>query len=282
MRQIMVENMQDSLRMIRHIMKFSIEDFAVAIGTTPKIINDLETKKINTSFSPLLYNQEKFVEKIKIYSTDKALKNILIRQEDDFKEENLDRPNAWYKTESHNRRFGGFDNWIKYYNKDEQINDAFDQLSQEHKNYSEDIRRYREVIDNEILPLFEHKETSFSLIIPPYSALWWAKRKDFIEETLKPYEYLIHKTVSYPNVKIYWFYDEPFVFDISMYKDLTHYYYTVNSLQLDAVQEGTHIINIQNYQQKFKTFIKKVNAFNLEPYLQKVRKAIKDNEENKG
>ena len=46
MRQIMVENMQDSLRMIRHIMKFSIEDFAVAIGTTPKIINDLETKKI--------------------------------------------------------------------------------------------------------------------------------------------------------------------------------------------------------------------------------------------
>ena len=46
MRQIMVENMQDSLRMIRHIMKFSIEDFAVAIGTTPKIIKDIETKKI--------------------------------------------------------------------------------------------------------------------------------------------------------------------------------------------------------------------------------------------
>ena len=48
-RRVMIKNMQDSLRMIRHIMNFSVEDLAKATGTTPEIINALESKEIEMS-----------------------------------------------------------------------------------------------------------------------------------------------------------------------------------------------------------------------------------------
>lgn len=48
-RRVMIKNMQDSLRMLRHIMNFSVEDFAKATGTSPEIINALESKKMALS-----------------------------------------------------------------------------------------------------------------------------------------------------------------------------------------------------------------------------------------
>ena len=48
-RQLMIENLQDSLRLVRHLMKFGNEQFAEAIGETRQIINDLESKKIKMS-----------------------------------------------------------------------------------------------------------------------------------------------------------------------------------------------------------------------------------------
>jgi len=48
-RQLMIENLQDSLRLVRHLMKFSVENFAEAIGTTPEVITELESKKSKLS-----------------------------------------------------------------------------------------------------------------------------------------------------------------------------------------------------------------------------------------
>ena len=48
-RQLMIENLQDSLRLVRHLMKFSVENFAEAIGTTPEVIAELESKKSKLS-----------------------------------------------------------------------------------------------------------------------------------------------------------------------------------------------------------------------------------------
>ena len=52
-RQLMIENFQDSLRMIRHIMNLGVEEFAEALGVTRQTINNLETKK--TKMSPTQY-----------------------------------------------------------------------------------------------------------------------------------------------------------------------------------------------------------------------------------
>lgn len=50
-RQLIIENFQDSLRLVRHLMELSVEEFAEAIGATPQIVTDLETEKIKMSVS---------------------------------------------------------------------------------------------------------------------------------------------------------------------------------------------------------------------------------------
>ena len=49
----MIENFQDSLRLVRHLMGFGVEKFAEAIGVTRQTINNLETKK--SKMSPTQY-----------------------------------------------------------------------------------------------------------------------------------------------------------------------------------------------------------------------------------
>lgn len=48
-RQLMIENFQDSLRLVRHLMDFGVEEFAEAIGVTRQTVNNLETKKSKLS-----------------------------------------------------------------------------------------------------------------------------------------------------------------------------------------------------------------------------------------
>ena len=48
-RQLIIENFQDSLRLVRHLMNFGVEDFAEAIGVTRQTVNNLETKKSKLS-----------------------------------------------------------------------------------------------------------------------------------------------------------------------------------------------------------------------------------------
>lgn len=48
-RQLMIENFQDSLRLVRHLMEFGVEEFAEAIGVTRQTVNNLETKKSKMS-----------------------------------------------------------------------------------------------------------------------------------------------------------------------------------------------------------------------------------------
>ena len=48
-RQLIVENFQDSLRLVRHLMEFKVEEFAEAIGETSQTVTDLEAKKIEMS-----------------------------------------------------------------------------------------------------------------------------------------------------------------------------------------------------------------------------------------
>lgn len=48
-RQLMIENLQDSLRPVRHLMQFGVEEFAEAIGVARQTVNDLETKKTKMS-----------------------------------------------------------------------------------------------------------------------------------------------------------------------------------------------------------------------------------------
>ena len=225
---------------------------------------------INETFTPELYSVYSLVGKNKIYSTDKALKCVFKNEGCDFIQYGLDRPNAWFGINWHSRRFGGFENWLKYYKEDNQIQDAFRILKSTWSDFSGSYAQYKEIIDSEIMPLFKHTSTEFSIIIPPYSILWWSKRKASLPGIFEPYIYFIKQTAQYKNVKIYWFYDEDFVSDISMYKDLEHYHYSVNSLMLDAIKNGTNIIDETNYEQKLQDFADRINNFDVDVYIRQI------------
>ena len=255
--------------------RYKILDFALNTRKIKHIIFSLDYKFnkeqiIGEAFIPELYSMFPLRGKIKVYSTDKALKCIFKNKDCDFIDFGLDRPHAWFKTNSHNRRFGGFENWIRYYKVDNQIKDAFKELKSTRTDYSGDYSKLKEVIDNETMSLFKHNETEFSIIIPPYSILWWSKRKASLPGMFEPYIYLIKQTAQYKNVKIYWFYDEDYVADITKYKDLTHYYYTINSSMLDAIKNGTNIINETNYEQKLKDFTDRINNFDIDVYIRQI------------
>lgn len=255
--------------------RFKILNMALNTRPFKHIIMSLDYKFnrtgiIGNTFEPDLYSTYSLKGKFMIYLTDVAIKCIFSDRECNLRKFDLDHPNAWYKKDFHARRFGGFENWIKYAKNDHQIQDAFAQLRNKADRYDAEAAAYKQVIDQEILPLFKHKDTEFSIIIPPYSALYWAKRKNSLDTLLKPYQYLIEQTAQMSNVKIYWFYDEDFVFDISKYKDLTHYHHSINSLQLDAIKNGTNIINMDNYEEKFDEFCGRINHFNLQSYIDKI------------
>jgi len=257
--------------------RYKMLNFALQTREIKHIIMSLDyiffqVRKTNFSFAPELYEQNNLLGKVKVYTSDKAFKCIFRSKKCDFIEDNLDRPNAWLNTEINARRFGGFQNWLKVYQEDEQIQSAIAELRMQNTDYSYEYAAYKKVIDTEILPLFKHQETTFSLIIPPYSAMRWAKRKEILKDMLKPYAYLVKKTSKLKNVKIYWFYDEDFVYNIAYYKDTTHYHHTVNSLQLDAIKSGTHLLTLENMDKKFTDFITRINNYDLEPFMRQLPK----------
>ena len=263
--------------------RFEILNFALKEKNIKQVIMSFdyalgEAKKINETFNPKLYSQNSLLEKMKIYLTDKALGCVFFNYKCDFIEYDLNRPNAWFDEDKHNRRFGGFDKWLKYASEDDQIQGAFTELlTKINKNYIAGYnKQYKKIIDSEILPLLRHSKTTFSIIIPPYNALWWAPKKYFISEMMQPYIYLLQKTSKMKNVKIYWFYDENYVFEVENYKDLSHYHYSINSKQIDAIKNGSNVLTLENYEEKMADFICKINEFNLQMYVDKISQVEKE------
>ena len=247
-------------------------DHAIMTKEINRIIMSIDFKfnelhEIGDTFFPRLYAGD-LSEKFKFYFHSIPMKCVFLNK-CDFKKIDLDRPNKWYDKEFHNRRFGGFDNWLKYQKSDHQIKDVIKILQSDDFMGNVDLEKSKKIIDSEIIPLFSNKNVQFDLIIPPYNILWWKKLSNK-EKILAVYEYLIQQSEKYPNVKIYWFYDEDFPADISSYKDLTHYHQSINSLQIDAIKNGTHLITTKNYQQKFRKWMRKVNHFDIRPYMDKI------------
>ncbi|CAM4085776.1 hypothetical protein [Campylobacter armoricus] len=83
-------------------------------------------------------------------------------------------------------------------------------------------------------------------------------------------KYIIQKSKTFENVKIYGFDDLDYADNIANYKDLNHYNIDMNSMQLDAIKNQTNILTPENMDEYFKIMVEKIKNYDLNPLIKQI------------
>ncbi|ECP6784584.1 hypothetical protein FUW64_03195, partial [Campylobacter jejuni] len=59
--------------------------------------------------------------------------------------------------------------------------------------------------------------------------------------------------------------------NIKNYKDPAHYNTDMNSMQLNAIRDNTHILNTQNIVKYLNTMERKIKEFDLTPFVEYIK-----------
>ena len=263
--------------------KYTVLDYAMRNKNIRRVIMSLDDKfdawnHVNNTFDVDLYSgKDTWTVKLRQYTNKKALRCIFLNHKCRFVDDDLNHPNAWFNSSGHARRFGGFDNWLKVADTDSQIKGAFDILLDCPNNdvpylTSGGIGDADVIINDLLVPMVkDNPSVQFEFVIPPYSALYWAKSLDYFDEKMAVYANLVRRLDKFDNVRIYWFYDADFVFDIAMYKDLTHYHQSVNEMMLHFIRDGRAVVEANNIDAKIDDFRQKLDAFDLDFYIRQIK-----------
>ena len=82
-------------------------------------------------------------------------------------------------------------------------------------------------------------------------------------------------------MKIYAFDDLNYADEIANYKDLAHYNVDMNSMQIDAIANGTHILTPENIDEYLQTMENKIKAYDLAPLIQEIKEWEKNQNDKK-
>lgn len=183
--------------------------------------------------------------------------------------------------------FGGFENWKKYYQKENYLKiktQILDSKNDFNPPKNIDIEKNKAILQEYLLSFIsKNKDTNFYLVIPTYSRLnyridndkqyfYFNKGFSLFSKYRALIKWLVLETSKYPNVKIYGFDDLNYADNIANYKDPQHYNTNMNSMQLDAIKNDTHILTPKNVDKYFQTMEEKIRAFDLKPFIQEVLK----------
>ena len=178
--------------------------------------------------------------------------------------------------------FGGFNKWLEN-KKKIAVQEVIKKLREMQtispfntKPLTESVERQQRYIEKYLFSFIkEHPSTQFDFIIPPYSRLWY--RLDNLEfpnsfSKIKILlKWFVQEVQTLPNAKIYGFDDLDYADDIANYSDLIHYNTDMNSMQLDAIANGAHILMPENIDEYLQTMENKIKAYDLAPLIQEIR-----------
>ena len=179
----------------------------------------------------------------------------------------------WKNEPSHYKRFGGFQKWLENRDND-QIKETIKKLENlktipvfEIKNNEKEWHLRKSFFQKNILDFAKkYPQTQFHLIIPTYSRLYYVldnKAGEFAYFI----KWLVLETNNLKNVKIYGFDEGDYADDIANYKDLTHYHFKMNSIQLSAIQNKSNVLTPQNIDAYLKTMQEKIKNYDIKPFL---------------
>ncbi len=103
---------------------------------------------------------------------------------------------------------------------------------------------------NFFLPIIkENSNTEFILFFPPYSYLTYRvlEEKGVLKNYLEFKKFLKKDLLKYKNVKLYDFQnDSSIIYNLELYKDITHYHQKITSKILDYIKENKFLVTNAN------------------------------------
>ena len=200
--------------------------------------------------------------------------------------ENLMR---WYKYAQKEYK-GGFNAWLDF-----RKNDAVKALKIYEKGEMLpplDIDKMRQYVKKYVFEMIaKNPQIDFYLIIPPLSRFFWKMPsewlyhenrtgKQFFAEYKIMIEWFIKESAKYHNIQIYGFDDLSYPDTITNYRDVTHYNVDMNSMQLDAIANGTHILTPQNIDNYLATMESKIKNYDITPLIEQIKAWKAQNKSN--
>lgn len=247
--------------------------------------NNILPDSIPTKYFDFLYKGD--LDIFRIYFSTKHLNKIISLKCD--RDMNLDMPSSWmeYGGEIIKQRFGGVNNWAKYYNSTETKN-SFQMLSNavakkengyEPKNILNinNFKKYKKDIDANLLKFAkEFPNTEFILIIPPYSMVC----NSILSYTDDGHSILQKELVRYileqnlKNIRFFSYDYEKFTYDVANYMDLGHYSPEINSKILELINNGYGELTINNLDAWWKKYDEEKNNYDFYKFYHDFKKAI--------
>lgn len=182
-------------------------------------------------------------------------------------------------------RFGGIKQWLKYPYENKGVNftdfnggnlDIKDSVTMKNyliynpKPFIDSIQSNQKYLEENLLIFVrQNPSVKFSIVIPTYSRLFYR-----LNDKIQPKAKVILKWLvsqNLPNMQIYGFDDLDYADDIANYKDLTHYNVDMNSMQLDAIANGTHILTPQNIDSYLATMESKIKSYDISPIIEQIK-----------
>lgn len=194
--------------------------------------------------------------------------------------------------------FGGFKHWTQW-QKDKTLKVYKGYLQNNHHPKSDENKRLNFKEKQEYLQatLFkmikENPNIQFHFIYPPYSRVLYAlfpfdkiyhkgrNGKEIFDEIKEILPYVVRETAKFDNAQIYGFDELFYVDEIKNYFDSIHYWLDMNSMQLDAIANGTHILTPENIDEYLQTMENKIKAYDLAPLIREIKEWEKTQNDKK-
>lgn len=262
---------------------FSIDNFV--------LINGDRENSTSWRVDSRLYTEGLFLEKFKRYLNKKFIKCAFrwskkaecVGDKNDLEtiaQDNNYRANKKY--------FGGMAHWLEW-QKEQAVKQYIEYVKNDFRPKSAETKRLnfdeqKIYLQESILQIIkENPQVEFYLIFPPHTRFYYAlfpfsethhkgrKGKEIFAETKQILPYLAQEVENLENVKIYGFDNLDYADNIANYIDHEHYYLDMNSMQLDAIANGTHILTPQNIDKYLATMESKIKNYDIAPLIKQIQ-----------
>lgn len=269
---------------------FSIDNFALINGDR----ENFTSQQIDSR----LYAEGLFLQKFKRYLNKKFIKCALrwSKKTECVGDKNDLETIGQTTYRSKRKYFGGMVNWNEW-NKEQAtkqyskyVKNDFHPKSDETKRLNFDEQKI--YLQEGILQVIkENPQIEFYLIFPPYPRFFYAlfpfhqmyhkgrNGKEIFAEVRQILPYLTQEVANLENANIYGFDGLGYADNIANYCDYSHYYLDMNSMQLDAIANGTHILTPQNIDSYLDTMESKIKSYDISPIIKQIKAWEAQNEQ---